>query len=195
MIDRWFPLASPWRRLALWRRSSWRWVPLGRATATGMNLRDAFRTGASFGLTSGVLTTLGLIVGLHSGTHSRAAIIGGVLTIAVADALSDALGIHIHEESEGEHSPREIWVSTVATLVTKFAMAASFLLPLVTLQLSHAIVASIIWGAIVITLISFFLARDQRRHSAKVISEHLGIAALVVVLTHLVGDWAARLTS
>ncbi|MCZ6445517.1 MAG: hypothetical protein O6758_04960 [Planctomycetota bacterium] len=160
-----------------------------------MNLRDAFRTGASFGLTSGVLTTLGLIVGLHSGTHSRAAIIGGVMTIAVADALSDALGIHVHEESENEHSPREIWVSTLATLVTKFAMAASFLLPLMTLQLSYAIVASIAWGAVVLTLISFFLARDQHIRSAKVISEHLGIAALVVVLTHLLGDWTARLLS
>ena len=121
--------------------------------------------------------------------------VGGVLTIAVADALSDALGIHVHEESENEHSPREIWVSTLATLVTKFAMAASFLLPLMTLQLSHAIVASIAWGAVVLTIISFFLARDQHIHSAKVISEHLGIATLVVVLTHLLGAWAARLIS
>ena len=143
-------------------------------------------------MTSGVLTTLGLIVGLHSGTHSRAAIIGGVLTIAVADALSDALGIHIHEESENAHSPGEIWVSTFATLVTKFAMAASFLLPLMTLQLSQAIVVSIVWGALVLTVISFFLARDQNVHPAKVISEHLCIGALVVVLTHLVGDWVAR---
>ena len=157
-----------------------------------MNFRDAARTGASFGMTSGVLTTLGLIVGLHSGTHSRAAIIGGVLTIAVADALSDALGIHIHEESENEHSPGEIWVSTFATLVSKFAMAASFLLPLMTLQLSHAIVASIIWGALVVTVISFFLAKDQGIHPAKVISEHLCIGALVVVLTHLLGIWVAR---
>lgn len=117
------------------------------------------------------------------------------MTIAVADALSDALGIHVHEESENEHSPREIWVSTLATLVTKFAMAASFLLPLMTLQLSYAIVASIAWGAVVLTLISFFLARDQHIHAAKVISEHLGIAALVVVLTHLLGDWTARLIS
>ncbi len=160
-----------------------------------MNFSEAFRTGASFGLTSGVLTTLGLIVGLHSGTHSRAAIIGGVLTIAVADALSDALGMHIHEESENQHTPREIWVSTAATLVTKFAMAASFLLPLVILQLSYAIVASIAWGAIVLTLISFLLAREQHIHAGKVISEHLGIAALVVVLTHFVGDWTARLMS
>ena len=55
-------------------------------------MREAFRTGASFGLTSGVLTTLGLIVGLYAGTHSKLAVMGGIFTIAIADALSDALG-------------------------------------------------------------------------------------------------------
>lgn len=41
-------------------------------------------TGVHFGLTSGVITTLGLMVGLHSGTHSLRAVAGGILTIAIA---------------------------------------------------------------------------------------------------------------
>ncbi len=56
-------------------------------------MKESLNTGISFGLTSGVITTLGLIVGLHSGTHSKLAIIGGIITIAIADAFSDALGI------------------------------------------------------------------------------------------------------
>lgn len=70
-------------------------------------------TGLSFGVTSGVITTLGLMVGLLAGTHLKLAVIGGILTIAVADALSDVLGIHISEEAEGVHSAREVWTSTV----------------------------------------------------------------------------------
>jgi len=31
-----------------------------------------------------------LMVGLHSGTRSRTVVIGGILTIAIADAMSDA---------------------------------------------------------------------------------------------------------
>ena len=62
----------------------------------------------SFGLTSGIITTLGLIVGLHSGTHSKLAVIGGILTIAMADAFSDALGIHVSEESEATQWPKYI---------------------------------------------------------------------------------------
>jgi hypothetical protein len=51
-------------------------------------------------ITSGVITTLGLIVGLNSGTASKEIIIAGVLTIAIADSLSDALGMHISQEAE-----------------------------------------------------------------------------------------------
>jgi len=60
-------------------------------------MRHSITTGFSFGLTSGVITTLGLLVGLNSGTHSKLVVIGGILTIAIADAFSDALGIHISE--------------------------------------------------------------------------------------------------
>ena len=41
-------------------------------------MKSSFRMGFSFGLTSSVITTLVLIVGLHAGTHSRAAVLGGI---------------------------------------------------------------------------------------------------------------------
>ncbi len=41
------------------------------------------RTGLFFGATSGVITTLGLMIGLNAGTHSLAAVLGGILVIAV----------------------------------------------------------------------------------------------------------------
>jgi vacuolar iron transporter family protein len=63
-------------------------------------MNGSIRTGLHFGLTSWVITTLGMMVGLHSGTHSPRAVVGGILTIAVADAFSDAVGIHISEGSE-----------------------------------------------------------------------------------------------
>ncbi|KKK69804.1 hypothetical protein LCGC14_2930360, partial [marine sediment metagenome] len=52
-------------------------------------MKHTIKTGFSFGLTSGIITTLGLMVGLSSGTKSRLAVIGGVLIIAIADSLSD----------------------------------------------------------------------------------------------------------
>ena len=98
-------------------------------------LDHSLRVGISFGVTSGIITTLGLLVGLSAGTSSRPAVLGGIFTIAVADSLSDALGIHISEESEGIHAQREVWTATVATFVTKLLTALTFAIPVGLLDL------------------------------------------------------------
>ena len=152
-------------------------------------MRHSLKTGFSFGLTSGIITTLGLMVGLHSGTHSKLAVIGGILTIAIADAFSDALGIHVSEESENKHSTKEIWESTIFTFATKFVFALTFVVPILLFPLSTAILVSIVWGLSLLALFSFFMAKDQEEKPWKVMGEHLLIAVVVIVITHYVGHW------
>ena len=154
-----------------------------------IKLLHSLKIGFSFGLTSATITTLGLMVGLHAGTHSKLAVVGGILIIAVADAFSDALGIHISEESESKHTPKEIWVSTVSTFLTKFIFALTFVIPVLLFELSTAVVISIIWGLSMLGIFSFQIAREQKTAPWKVISEHLFIALVVIVITHYLGDW------
>ncbi|MCW8955863.1 MAG: hypothetical protein OQL09_03195 [Gammaproteobacteria bacterium] len=154
-------------------------------------MKKGVLTGLNFGLTSGVITTLGMMVGMHSGTHSTLAVVGGILTIAVADSMSDALGIHVSKEAENTLSTSELWLATVITLITKFVMACSFLLPVLLFELDVAITVSVIWGLLVLTLISYKLARSQQENPMHVIAEHLAIAILVIILTHYLGDWIA----
>ena len=135
---------------------------------------------------------MGLIVGLHSGTRSTLAVIGGIITIAVADAMSDALGIHISKEAENVLAKKEIWLATAATFLTKFAMAGTFMLPILLLPLTTAIIVSVAWGLLVLTFLSFMLARSQGISPLQVIAEHVGIALLVVIITHFIGDWIAQ---
>lgn len=152
-------------------------------------MRASWKTGLSFGLTSGVITTLGLMVGLNSGTHSRPIVIGGILTIAIADAMSDALGIHVSEESKNNSPARQIWESTLATFLAKFVIALTFAVPVLVAPLDQAILISIMWGLFMLAGLSFFIARTQGIAPWKVIGEHLVIALCVVALTHAVGDW------
>ncbi|MBN1502468.1 hypothetical protein JW930_02910 [Candidatus Woesearchaeota archaeon] len=144
--------------------------------------------GFSFGLTSGIITTLGLIVGLHSGTHSKKVVLGGILTIAVADAFSDALGIHISEEAENKHTTKEIWQATFSTFLSKFIFALSFAIPMIYFELSTAIVISIIYGLSLITLVSVIMAKKQKTKIWHVVAEHLIIALIVILVTHYVGE-------
>lgn len=152
-------------------------------------MKHSLKTGFSFGLTSGIITTLGLMVGLHSGTHSKIVVIGGVLMIAIADAFSDALGIHISEESENKHSTKEIWESTIATFLTKLIFASTFIVPVLLFQLTTAIVVSVIWGLSLMTIFSFYMAKQQNEKPWRVILEHFVIAFVVIIITHFVGDW------
>lgn len=156
-------------------------------------MKNAFRIGFSFGLTSGIITTLGLIVGLNAGTHSQLAVIGGILTIAIADAFSDALGIHVAEESENQHSSRELWLATLATLLSKFIVALTFVVPFIYLELLQAVVVSIIWGLSLLAIFSFYLAKKQKINPRQVIIEHVFIAMIVVIITNYLGAWI-RLT-
>lgn len=145
--------------------------------------------GFSYGLTSGVITTLGLMVGLHSSTHSKLAVVGGILVIAVADAMSDALGIHISEEAENQHSEKEIWEATIFTFLSKFIVAGTFIIPLFLLAFNLAIITSIAWGLSLITIFSLIMAKSQNNKPLKVITEHLLITLVVIALTHYLGDW------
>lgn len=153
---------------------------------------DGVRTGLYFGATSGVITTIGLITGLNAGTRSVAAVLGGIFVIAVADAMSDALGIHLAEESDPATSHGHVWAATISTFLNKFVFALSFAVPLLLLPLDQAVIVSLLWGMFVIIVLSFFLARAQQASPVMIIGEHLGIAVVVVVLSHLIGVWVGR---
>jgi len=152
-------------------------------------MKHSFEVGLSFGLTSAIITTLGLMVGLHSGTGSKVVVIAGILMIAIADAFSDAMGIHISEETEDRHSPKEIWRSTFFTFIFKFIFALTFVVPILLFQLSTAMIVSVVWGLSLLSIFSFYIAKAQKKKPSRVILEHLAIALVVILITHYVGDW------
>lgn len=156
-------------------------------------MTESLKTGLNFGTTSAAITTLGLMVGLHSGTHSRLVVLGGILTIAIADAFSDALGIHVSEEAENVHTVRQVWAATAMTFVAKFLFSLTFAVPVLLLPLSTAVLASLAWGIAIISVLSYYLARAQDEAPWKIVGEHILITLVVIGITHLVGDWIGGL--
>lgn len=156
-------------------------------------MKLAIRKGFSFGLTSGVITTLGIMVGLNASTHSKMVILGGIISIAIADAFSDALGIHVSVESEAKYSQKQIWGATLSTFLAKFIFALSFIIPILIFSNSTAIIIGGIWGILLLSIYSFFLAKRQKIKPYKVIAEHLIIAVLVIIITQIVGQWINKI--
>lgn len=151
-------------------------------------MKSVLWKGVGFGLTSGVITTLGMIIGLQSGTRSELAVEVGIITLAIADALSDAMGIHVSEEAEMEHTTKELWETSFFTFISKLFFTLTFIVPIVLLELSTAILTSVFWGLFLITVFSFYMARSQKQNPYKIIAEHVFITALVVLLAHYLGD-------
>lgn len=147
------------------------------------------RTGVFFGATSGVITTVGLIAGLYAGTESVVAVLGGILVIAVADAMSDALGIHLAQEADPDSTSEHIWSATFSTFFTKFIVSLTFAVPVMWLPLETAVMVSIGWGLLIIALLSWFLARSQQNAVLPVVLEHLGIAIAVIIISYYIGVW------
>ena len=150
-------------------------------------MKHSIKTGLSFGLTSAVITTLGLMIGLHSGTHSNIVIISGILTIAISDAFSDALGIHISEESENVHTTKEIWEATISTFLAKLFFALTFIIPILLFRLSTAIIVAVFWGMFLLGIFSFQIAKEQQCRPWKLVIEHLFIALIVIFLAYYIG--------
>ena len=157
-------------------------------------MEHSIKVGFSFGTTSGIITTLGLMVGLYSATSSKLAIIGGIITIAIADACSDALGIHISEESEGKHTKKEIWESTFSTFFFKFIFASMFLIPFLIFSMLTAVIISIVFGFLLLGIFSYNLSKKQKKGNPQgMVLEHLFIASLVIVITYAVGELVSRI--
>jgi vacuolar iron transporter family protein len=145
--------------------------------------------GINFGTASGVITTLGLMIGLIFSTYSKLAVLGGILTIAIADAMSDSLGMHISEESLGK-SKKQVWSSTKYTFLSKFFLALTFVIPLVLIEnLWIVAIVSSVWGLLLLTLMSLRIAKSNQEPAWKIVGEHLLIAIGVITITYFLGKF------
>ncbi len=150
-------------------------------------MKPSHKIGIAFGLTSGVITTLGIIIGLQAATSSKLAVIAGILTIAISDAFSDALGIHVSQESFQTNGHKEVWEATIATFIAKLVTALTFLAPVLIFSLKTAIITDLAWGFLLIAISNYHLAKSRKESPASTIIEHLAITVTVIIITHYVG--------
>lgn len=141
------------------------------------------QTKFSFGATSGIITNLGIIVGLDKVTHPRLSIIGAILIVAIADNISDSLGIHIYQESECL-SQKEVWSSTVTNFITRFLVSLSFIVLVLMMPLAFAVTCSVIWGFFLLSILSYTIARIRGVNPRQAIFEHLCIASVVILASN-----------
>jgi VIT1/CCC1 family predicted Fe2+/Mn2+ transporter len=142
----------------------------------------------SFGGTSGVVTSIGLIIGLGAATAPRSAIISGLLIVALADNLSDSLSIHMYQEAE-KLEERAALRTTLVNFVVRLFFAFTFVLIVALLPDSYAAIVALVWGFLLLGLLSYVLARVRGVSSLSEVSKHFGVAVVVIAVSRVVGLW------
>ncbi len=153
-------------------------------------------TGTSFGLTTAVITSLGMIVGMYSATSSKLAVVAGIVVMAIADGLSDAVSLHTVEEAEvekgrGKHTPKEIWLTTLFTFLSAAGFTLTFTIPILFFPSETAVFLAIAWGMLLLILLNFYIAQIRKENPIKLVSEHILLAIFVVIVSYLVGNLVA----
>ena len=142
----------------------------------------------TFGGVSAIVTSMGLIIGLESATASTATIVSGLLIVAVADNISDSLSIHMYQEAERLEAQTAL-KTTLTNFVVRLVVALSFVVVVMTLPESYAGTIAIGWGFLLLSGLSYLLARVRGVSPFGEVGKHIGIAILVIATSRLIGSW------
>jgi len=140
----------------------------------------------SFGASSAIVTSLGLIVGFAAANASTATILGALLIVALADNLTDSLSIHIYQESE-RLAPRAVFRGTLTNFATRLTVSLSFVLLVFALPVEYALPVAVIWGLLLLATLTCLVARRRRVSMARELWRHLAAAVLVLAVSRIVG--------
>ncbi|MBZ5496212.1 MAG: hypothetical protein LAP85_07395 [Acidobacteriia bacterium] len=146
----------------------------------------------SFGATSAVITGLAVIIGLSRTANPVVGITTALVVIAIADNISDSFGIHIHQESQKE-SVKEVRKTTFTNFVSRVAVVSIFVLLVILFPVKAAVALSIFFGMAVISIISHFIAKEQKAKPHRIVFQHLLITALVIIGSYLLREASAGL--
>ena len=106
--------------------------------------------GQLFGIISGTITTLGVIIGLWQTYPDVWIIIAGIVSIAFSDSFSDGLAMYF---SQLTTSKKDVAMTVgFKTTSYKILVTLSYVIPFIFLNVRTAIIVDILWGC---TLVSY----------------------------------------
>ena len=151
--------------------------------------------GMTFGAMDAIINVLGIIVGLGV-IGDRVIVVVGLLVAGIANSLGNAAGFHVSEETEGIHTRKEVWLSTLLSFVGTFAVTIILVLPLLFFGLSQAMIISVLGGMAIIVLMGIFNGRHMgqgRKETISLIFEYMVLAVVVIIIAYYLGGFATAM--
>jgi VIT1/CCC1 family predicted Fe2+/Mn2+ transporter len=146
----------------------------------------------SFGVTSATVTGLAFIVGLSRNANPKLSIIGSLCVFAIADNISDSLGIHVFQESDLMEL-KAVRTSTFSNFLTRLLVTIVFILLVAFLPIEYAVISAIVWGISLLAVLSYFIAKEQKVNPYSAILQHVAIAVTVIIVSNFLGAWIMKI--
>jgi len=137
----------------------------------------------SFGSTAAIVTSMGIIVGFDAAMR-RSTVITSLLIIALADNISDSLSIHVYQESESLDGEAALW-STLTNFGARLLVALSFVGLVAVVPVRWSVAVSLVWGLVLLSALTFSVARARGVKPGPEILKHVAVAALVIVVSRV----------
>jgi hypothetical protein len=146
----------------------------------------------SFGGTAAVVTSMALISGLSAADATKPIIVSALLIAALADNLTDALSIHIFQESE-QLDQKKAFKGTITNFVTRLLLSISFVLLVGLFPLEHVVEGAIAWGMLLLAILTYLVARERKVKPLLEVVKHLLVASAVIIASTLIPPWIGAL--
>ena len=139
--------------------------------------------GNIFGMISGVITSLGLIYGLYGANISKKPIIIGLLSIAISDSISDALGIY-YGTNENKN---EAFLALFSKFIIPVIMAINFYL---FNKKKNAIIINTLFSFIILTYVNFKMENNTFNIE---ILHNLILTTIIIFIVYYAGIYINKL--
>jgi len=140
----------------------------------------------SWGGSAAVITSMSIVAGLNFAEHARAATLGGLLIIAIADNLTDSLSIHIYKETETAKAS-DVVATAVGNFFSRLVVTMTFVLLVVLLPSTAVVYCSTAWGLLLLAWLSVQVSRIKKSNCLREVAAHLAIALAVVAVARYLG--------
>ncbi len=124
---------------------------------------------------------MGIIVGFDA-AMPRGTVITSLLIIALADNISDSLSIHVYQESE-KLGGKAAFRATLTNFGARLLVALSFVGLVALIPPRWSVLVSLTWGLLLLSALTFSVARARGLKPAPEILKHVAVAVLVIAVS------------
>ena len=144
--------------------------------------------GMTFGAMDAIINVIGILIGLGV-VGNKTTVILGLLVAGIANSFGNAAGFHVSEETEGIHTRKEVWMSTIQAFMGTFSVTFLLLIPPLFLELFTGIAISVIMGIGLLMGLGFYVSKrfKEKMSPLHLAFEYTMIGIAVIIVSYILG--------